>query len=66
MVKDVLPYKDVDSAWMEEKFGIPVSDKVLTPPDPDDDPDKSKKAKDAAMAMRVLSLISGGDPDFFA
>jgi phage gp29-like protein len=23
----VLPYKDVDSEWMEEKFGIPVKDK---------------------------------------
>lgn len=27
MVKEILPYKDVDSAWMEEKFGIPVRDK---------------------------------------
>lgn len=27
MVKDVLPYKEVDSKWMEEKFGIPVSDR---------------------------------------
>lgn len=27
MVKDILPYKEVDSKWMEEKFGIPVSDR---------------------------------------
>lgn len=26
-VKDVLPYKDVDNKWLEEKFGLPVSDK---------------------------------------
>lgn len=27
LVKDILPYKDVDSKWLTETFGIPVSDK---------------------------------------
>lgn len=27
LVKDVMPYKDVDSKWLTETFGIPVSDK---------------------------------------
>ena len=27
-VREVLPYKEVDSEWMTEKFGIPVSDKL--------------------------------------
>ena len=29
-VKDVLPYKDVDNKWLNEKFGLPVSDKTAT------------------------------------
>ncbi len=27
-VTEILPYKDVDNKWIEEKFGIPVSDKA--------------------------------------
>lgn len=27
LVKDILPYKDVDNDWITEKFGIPVKDK---------------------------------------
>ncbi len=29
LVKDILPYKDVDNDWITEKFGIPVKDKDL-------------------------------------
>ncbi len=28
LVKDILPYKDVDNDWLTEKYGIPVKDKV--------------------------------------
>ncbi len=27
LVKDILPYKDIDNKWLENKFGIPVKDK---------------------------------------
>ena len=27
LVKDILPYKDVDNDWITEKFGLPVKDK---------------------------------------
>lgn len=30
LVKDILPYKDVDNKWLEEKFGIPVKDKQFS------------------------------------
>lgn len=30
LVKDILPYKDVDNDWLTEKFGIPVKDKQLS------------------------------------
>lgn len=30
LVKDILPYKDVDNDWLAEKFGIPVKDKQLS------------------------------------
>lgn len=34
LVKGLLPYKDIDNKWIEEKFGIPVSDKSFgTEPD---------------------------------
>lgn len=29
MVKDIIPYKDIDDKWMTEKFGIPVSTKAM-------------------------------------
>lgn len=29
LVKDILPYKDVDNDWLTDKFGIPVKDKDL-------------------------------------
>ena len=29
LVKDILPYKDVDNDWITDKFGIPVKDKDL-------------------------------------
>jgi phage gp29-like protein len=28
LIKDLLPYKDIDNQWLTEKFGIPVSDKT--------------------------------------
>ena len=31
MVKDILPYKDVDNKWLTEKFGLPVADKAAMP-----------------------------------
>lgn len=30
LVKDILPYKDVDNDWLTEKFGIPVKDKQFS------------------------------------
>lgn len=30
LVKDILPYKDVDNDWLTEKFGIPVKDKQIS------------------------------------
>lgn len=30
LVKDILPYKDVDNDWLAEKFGIPVKDKQFS------------------------------------
>lgn len=39
LVKDILPYKDVDSKWLTETFGIPVSDKQ-----PSLDPTLSERA----------------------
>lgn len=30
MVKEILPYKDVDNKWLTEKFGIPVADKQFS------------------------------------
>lgn len=63
MVTQVLPYKDVDSKWLADKFGIPVSDKSL--PEPDDEAEKARKAKNAAMAMQLVNMATGGDLDFF-
>jgi phage gp29-like protein len=31
LTKEILPYKEVASEWITEKFGIPVSDKVSSP-----------------------------------
>lgn len=50
MVKEVLPYKDVDSKWMEEKFGIPVTDKA---------------PMESGLSAQLMSHITGGDPHFF-
>lgn len=30
LVKEILPYKDIDNKWLEEKFGIPVKDKQFS------------------------------------
>lgn len=29
LVKEILPYKDIDNQWLSDKFGIPVKDKVV-------------------------------------
>lgn len=50
MVKEVLPYKDVDSKWLEEKFSIPVSDKA--------------PMSDGLSAL-MMQHLTGGDPRFF-
>ncbi|MDR2964023.1 MAG: DUF935 domain-containing protein [Bacteroidales bacterium] len=31
IVKELLPYKEVDNKWIEEKFGVPVADKFAAP-----------------------------------
>lgn len=51
MVKDVLPYKDVDNKWLNEKFGLPVADKF---------------ADTSELSARIEKHLTGGDPDFFA
>jgi len=35
IVKELLPHKEVDNKWLEEKFGVPVSDKYLSAPETD-------------------------------
>lgn len=50
-VKDVLPYKDVDNKWLNEKFGLPVADKF---------------ADTSELSARIEKHLTGGDPDFFA
>jgi phage gp29-like protein len=54
LVKDIIPYKDVDSKWIEDKFGIPVKDRIA---------DESSLS---ASNTKFLEHITGGDPDFFA
>jgi hypothetical protein len=34
ITKELLPYKEVDSKWIEDKFGVPVSDKSPSPLNP--------------------------------
>ena len=67
MVTQVLPYKDVDSRWLEEKFGIPVTDKSLPEPEDDPkDPKASKNGKDLKAALQLLALLrEDGGPGFF-
>lgn len=50
MVKDVLPYKDVDAKWITDKFSIPVTDKTQ---------------HNGELSARLATLITGGDNDFF-
>jgi hypothetical protein len=32
LVKDILPFKDIENEWLTEKFGIPVKDKIIPSP----------------------------------
>ena len=50
MVKEVLPYKDVDAAWMTEKFGIPVTDKA---------------PMTGGLSALMMQHLTGGDAHFF-
>ena len=51
MVKEILPYKEVDSKWMEEKFGIPVSDKEY--------------GMGGTLTARIASTLAEREHDFF-
>jgi phage gp29-like protein len=55
LVKDIIPFKDVDNKWLEDKFGIPVRDRSL-----------SEDGELSAKNIKFLEHITGGDPDFFA
>lgn len=50
MVKDVMPYKDVDAKWLTEKFGIPVTDKT---------PDAG------GLSALMMQHLTSGDAHFF-
>ena len=45
-----MAYKDVDAAWLTEKFGIPVSDKA---------PDVG------GLSALMMQHLTGGDARFF-
>ncbi len=50
MVKDIIPYKDIDNKWLTEKFGLPVSDKFAAGDD----------------NLSVFKKYLTADSDFFA
>lgn len=58
MVKDIIPYKEVDTQWLTEKFGIPVSDRTGTTGNNQTDEDR--------LSARIAAILSGGDNRFFA
>lgn len=51
MVKDIMPYKEVDSKWLTEKFGIPVSDKEF--------------GMGGTLTARIASTLAEREHDFF-
>ena len=51
MVKDIMPYKEVDSKWLTEKFGIPVSDKEY--------------GMGGTLTARIASTLAARENDFF-
>lgn len=59
MVRDIMPYKDIDSQWLADKFGIPVSDKTAVP-------GSGTAGTDERMSARIAAIVSGGDAGFFA
>ena len=53
IVKEILPFKDVDNDFITEKFGVPVKDKII---------ENTLNVEDK---KKLTHLITGGEPDFF-